>query len=207
MKIILEDIGKKFRNNWIFRHINHSIDVSSAILGKNGSGKSTLVQIISGFMLPTEGKVTYIEDNDRILSSQNNRHSFSIAAPYLELLEEYTLREHLEFHIKFKPLLNKITVDNALALSGLQNSANKQIRAFSSGMKQRTRLLLAICSDTPVVLLDEPTSNLDSDSIKWYHELVQEFHNNRLFIVCSNHFEKDYPFCTHQIDLATDKIV
>ncbi|HJP63705.1 MAG TPA: ATP-binding cassette domain-containing protein, partial [Mucilaginibacter sp.] len=89
-------------------------------------------------------------------------------------------------------------------LLNMHASRNKAIRYFSSGMKQRLKLALAFCSDTPMLMLDEPTSNLDKQGVEWYLGLVQQFAEGRLTIICSNQ-EHEYNFCKHRLDISDYK--
>ena len=205
MKIILEQISRRFNREWIFKNIDYSFDAgkSYAILGINGSGKSTLLQVISGSLSPSSGQLKYQFEGKEIPVEQVFKH-LSIAAPYLELIEEFTLFEILDFHFQFKARLNNLTNKQLIELLNMENSATKQLKYFSSGMKQRVKLILALCSDTPILLLDEPTSNLDEQGIDWYVSLINQFSNNRLVIVCSNQAH-EYGFCDYQLKLSDFK--
>lgn len=201
MNIELHNIGKRFNNDWIFRNLNlnFSNNNSYTITGSNGSGKSTLLQIILGFVLPTEGQIDYTE-NDNIIDTNNIFSTSSIAAPYIELIEEMTAIEFLEFHLKFKTLINTKSFEEILESVQLLKAKDKQIRFFSSGMKQRLKLAQAFFSDTNILLLDEPCSNLDQEGILLYHNLIREYTKNRLLIICSNE-EQEYSFCNINYDL------
>lgn len=205
MKILLEDIGRRFNQEWIFKRINYQFTAgqSYAILGPNGSGKSTLLQVLSGSLSPSRGKISYYNQEESIEIDQLYKN-LSISAPYLELIEEFTLRELITFHFRFKKMMNGLGTDELIALSQLESSANKEIRYFSSGMKQRVKLMLACCTDAAILLLDEPTSNLDSQSISWYLGLVNRFAAGRLLIVCSNQVN-EYSFCNHHIHITDYK--
>jgi ABC-type multidrug transport system ATPase subunit len=205
MQIILEQIGRRFNREWIFKKIDYSFKSgqSYAILGINGSGKSTLLQVISGSLTPSTGNLSYSLNNNEIAVEQVFQQ-LSIAAPYLELIEEFTLTEVLEFHFNFKTRLNNLTNKDLIELLNMDSSKNKQLKYFSSGMKQRVKLILALCADTPLLLLDEPTSNLDDQGINWYKDLVAKFTSNRLVIVCSNQAH-EYEFCTHQLLISDYK--
>ena len=202
MTISLKNIGKKFNKDWIFRNLNYEFtsNNSYAITGANGSGKSTLLQIISGFVIPTEGEVGSGE-----IEAINDKHQipniFSIAAPYLELIEEMTATEFLQFHQQFKSYINQLSIAEILSLVQLSNAADKQIRYFSSGMKQRLKLAQAFFSDSNILLLDEPCSNLDKQGISLYHQLINNYSGNRLIIICSND-EFEYSFCKEKINLS-----
>jgi ABC-type multidrug transport system ATPase subunit len=206
MKIILDNIGRRFNRDWIFRGVDHTFVSGKiyAVLGPNGSGKSTLLQVLNGSLSPSIGKIEYFYGDDRVSVEEVYKH-LSLAAPYLEVIEEFTLREMIDFHFKFKPYKNGMDKDNVLELLALEkNSRNKMIKYFSSGMKQRLKLALAFCSDTPMLMLDEPTSNLDSQGVAWYLSLVQQFAQNRLTIICSNQ-EHEYSFCDERLSIANYK--
>lgn len=205
MKISLTDAGKRFNRDWIFRHLTYEFSAgqSYAIVGPNGSGKSTLLQVLSGSMQVNEGNGEWSVDNKK-LELEKVYNYISICAPYLEVVEEMTLIEFLDFHAGFKPFLSSITSEKIISILGLENAVNKQIRNYSSGMKQRVKLAQAIFSDVPVVLLDEPCTNLDSTGIQLYHSLVNEYCKNRMVVVSSND-EVEFSFCKEKISLTTYK--
>jgi ABC-type multidrug transport system ATPase subunit len=198
MKISLTKAGKRFNRDWIFRNLTFEFTGGNAyaITGPNGSGKSTLLQVIGGSMVASEGKVNYEMHEDQFF-----RH-MSITAPYLELIEEMTAREFLSFHAQFKSLT--ASAQAILEKVGLDKAAHKQIRYFSSGMKQRLKLAQAIFSDVPCVLLDEPCTNLDAEGIALYQRLVAEYCNGRLVIVSSND-EQEYSFCKVRLNILDYK--
>jgi ABC-type multidrug transport system ATPase subunit len=200
MKIILSDAGKRFNREWIFRHFNYTFSSSHAyaITGPNGSGKSTLLQFIAGALVPTEGKISY--QTSLATTVTEIFPMIALAAPYLETIEEMTANEFLRFHQDFKPLLPALNIPQVLGRMGLAHAADKQIRFYSSGMKQRLKLAQAFFSDTPVLLLDEPTTNLDASGISLYHDLIHEFGEGRLVIVGSND-PLEYSFCRTMIDM------
>jgi ABC-type multidrug transport system ATPase subunit len=199
MKITLDNVGRRFNQEWIFRNLSYSFDPfgNYAILGPNGSGKSTLLSVLLGSLSLSEGKILYTGAAE--IPPEAVYSKMSLAAPYLDLIEEFTLQETIDFHFQFKdphPL-----VDNLL---GLAKSQDKALKYFSSGMKQRTKLVLACCADTPVLILDEPTSNLDSQGVSWYHELISKFTADRLVIIGSNQ-EHEYSFCQDFIQIEEYK--
>ena len=202
MEIILNQIGRRYNFNWIFRNINQKICTSDklVILGANGSGKSTLMQIISGAISPSEGSIKWSTNNQEIVSEKVFRQ-LSFASPYLELIEDFTLKEHLIFHFSLKESIEQLSVDEIIQLSGLAHASDKRIAYFSSGMKQRVKLLLAILSNTSLLLLDEPLSNLDKQAANWYTGLINRFAINRTIIVSSNNIEQEFEFCTKSIQL------
>lgn len=208
MDVKLNNIGRRFNREWIFQGIDYTFESGNtyAILGHNGSGKSTLLQVIAGSLSPSSGSLAYLKDG-KSFDSDSIYHHVSIAAPYMELIEEFNLRELLNFHFRFKQPLNQLTEKQILALTGLDKAASKPLKYFSSGMKQRIKLILALCSDTSLVLLDEPTSNLDQSGISWYREIISQFAKDRTLIVCSNQ-DYEYEFCNfnmHITDYKRDK--
>ena len=205
MTISLFDAGKRFNREWIFRHFTYTFESgqSYAITGPNGSGKSTLLQALSGSMMLNEGKISFTEVKTEI-STESIYRSVSICAPYLEVVEEMTLKEFLEFHHGFKPFLSGVNVKDIMAAVGLDKAADKQIRYYSSGMKQRVKLAQCIFSDTAIVLLDEPCTNLDAQGIELYHRLITDYCADRLVIVSSND-RVEYSFCNHFISISDYK--
>ncbi|MBM3415342.1 MAG: ABC transporter ATP-binding protein [Bacteroidetes bacterium] len=205
MTISLSDAGKRYNRDWIFRHFNYSFESgkSYAITGPNGSGKSTLLQAIGGSLLLNEGKIDYTI-GAKPCSAENAYRHVSICAPYLELIEEMSVKEFLDFHHGFKPFLPGITDDFIIRTIGLEKAVKKQIRYYSSGMKQRVKLAQCIFSDTALVLLDEPCTNLDSTGIRLYHDLINRYCQNRLVVVSSND-EVEYGWCKAVLNISDYK--
>ena len=205
MTISLSDAGKRYNRDWIFRHLTYTFEAgnSYAITGPNGSGKSTLLQSIGGALHLNEGTIQF-STGGKQLTEENIYQYISISAPYIEVVEEMTVKEFLEFHSQFKPMLSSITIDKIIALVGLENATNKQIRYYSSGMKQRVKLAQAIFSNVPVILLDEPCTNLDSTGIQLYHSLINDYCKDRMVVVSSND-EVEFSFCKERVSLTAYK--
>ena len=209
--IHLQKAGKRFNRDWIFRNFSYTFKTgqSYAITGSNGSGKSTLLQCIAASIQLSEGTAEYSAGNwetenrkqetgNQFLETENVYRHISVAAPYLEVIEEMTATEFLQFHASFKPLLTNITIPEILDILGLQAAATKQIRFYSSGMKQRIKLAQAIFSNVPVLLLDEPCTNLDKNGYDLYHTLIEDYCSSKLVIVSSNDIN-EYDFCREKI--------
>ncbi|MFT3982232.1 MAG: ABC transporter ATP-binding protein [Ferruginibacter sp.] len=192
MKISLQNAGKRFNREWIFRSCSFDFNATKAyaITGPNGSGKSTLLQVIAGAILHSEGNIVYTDSTGDNIEQPYSHIAF--AAPYLDLVEEMTATEFLQFHGNFKTL--SLPIAEVLEAVQLHKAAHKQIRYFSSGMKQRLKLAQAFFSSTPVLLLDEPTSNLDADGIALYSNLIDQQIGKRLIIISSN-VKEEYDFC------------
>ena len=205
MKIDLTKLGKRYNREWIFRNLNFSFDLHKhyAITGPNGSGKSTLLQVIAGSAIYHEGSIKYTANNKEVSPGKIYK-SISLSAPYIELIEEMTLQEFLDFHDKMKGWIATLDTKQIIILLRLEKSAHKQLRYFSSGMKQRVKLAQAIFSDVPVVLLDEPATNLDEEGVQLYNFLIRKYCEKRLVIVSSND-KKEYSFCEESIDMMDYK--
>ena len=206
LSIHLNNVGKKFRREWIFRKLNYDIQPCQklAILGGNGSGKSTLLQILSGFIASSEGTVTYVLENETLTNETVHRY-ISLASPYLQVIEDFTLIEMVEHTKVFKPFHKSISTTEFIELIQLPQASNKYIREFSSGMKQRLKLGLAILSETPLLLLDEPLSNLDQAGIQWYKSMMDTYATSRTVIVCSNAISNEYYFCDTTVNVMDYK--
>lgn len=205
MKVDLLNAGKRYNREWIYRGVALTLSSQNAyaITGPNGSGKSTLLQAIGGMLQLSEGSIQYITGNKQ-LTNEEVYQQVTFCAPYLDVIEEMTLVEFLQFHNQFKPFLPSLTAKDIITEIGLQSAATKQIRYYSSGMKQRVKLAQAIFSETGMVLLDEPCSNLDANGIELYHSLIQKYCKERLVIVCSND-KVEYSFCNEVISILNYK--
>jgi len=201
MQISLAEACKRFNKEWIFKNLNFQFEAGKhyALVGNNGSGKSTLLQIIAGYSSLTKGSIDWSP-----CDANNIYEQISFAAPYLELVEEFTATEQFEFQAQFKPIQKELSTEKILELIGLKNAAHKQIRYYSSGMKQRLKLALAIFSDCPILLLDEPCSNLDKEGYALYDTLIKDFAMHKLIIVGSND-PAEYHFCKAQVNLMDYK--
>ena len=203
MQITLTNTGKRYNREWIFRHLSYEFlsGKKYAITGPNGAGKSTLLQVIGGAVSCNEGSIRFTVDQKELPEESCYKY-ISLAAPYVELVEEMTATEFLLFHAQFKPF--NIPPDEILQVIGLQKAAGKQIRYYSSGMKQRLKLAQAFFCDTAALLLDEPTTNLDAGGIILYQQLISNYCNNKLVIISSND-KQEYDFCEEIIDVNSYK--
>lgn len=206
LHIRLDGIGKKYGSEWIFKNINLSLNSGDKIvlLGGNGSGKSTLLQIISGYVLPNAGKVIF-KNGDKTEEAENYKNHLSIATPYLELIEDYTLAELIEHCAIYKPFVNNLSAKEIIEIAELKHTENKHIKNYSSGMKQRAKLTLAILADCELLLLDEPASNLDKNAVEWYNKLIQQYASHKTIIVCSNSVKEEFSFCDKELNVMNYK--
>ncbi len=205
MKIVAENLGKRFNREWIFKKLNFAFEQGSsyAIVGPNGSGKSTLMQVLWGQVPASTGSLTYSNKNTTIPDEEAYKQ-VSIATPYMDLIEEFTLTEMVQFHFKFKPVAKNLSTGALTDLMELSHAQNKLISNFSSGMKQRLKLGLAFFADTSALFLDEPTTNLDKRAIEWYQVKLREYGASRLVLIASN-TEYEYPENCQKVNLMSLK--
>ncbi|MEZ0486432.1 ABC transporter ATP-binding protein [Fibrella aquatica] len=206
MKIVAEQIGKKYRREWIFRGVDLTLSAGNSytFVGPNGSGKSTLLQVLAGMQPSSAGKLTYLTNGKPIDEDDWFRH-IVLAAPYLELIEELTLTELLDFHRRFKPFRQGMESAELIEQMMLTHARDKEIKFFSSGMKQRVKLGLAFFSEANIVLLDEPTSNLDRQGAAWYHEhvvqLIAPSTEPPVLLLIGSNQPSEYDFCSNVLDV------
>lgn len=205
MTISAENLGLRYTNEFVFKNLNYKFESGKiyAILGPNGSGKSSLMKVLSGYVSPVKGHLLFEKNNERIQSEEIYKE-IAFEAPYIELIEEFTLSEHLAFHSNFKSFVNDLSVDDILDLAELQQHAHKAVSNFSSGMKQRLKLSLAILSNAEVLLLDEPATNLDSNGVAWYHNLLKDYARNKIVIIASNR-QDEYEMADEHLNIEDFK--
>jgi len=204
MKITTENLGKRFNREWIFRNVSLTFESGTvyAIVGPNGSGKSTLLQILWGQLPPSTGTLTYATQQG-VIPVEEIFRELSIATPYQELIEEFTLEEMVRFHFRFKKSRGG-SVGEVIERLELRHASKKLISNFSSGMRQRLKLGLAFLSESAILFFDEPTTNLDKKSMGWYHDQFSLLPPGLLVLIASNQ-ESEYPNTAQKIDISTFK--
>lgn len=198
--ITLDRLQKTFGNQRILQDVSFQFEEGSktVVLGSNGSGKSTLIKILSGAQEATENPPVYSFDGASVPANQAGAIC-SIAAPYVALNPMFTFNETLDFHRRMCGFINGVDIDFWVKKAGLEPHKNKRVKTYSSGMQQRVRLLLAIASPRPLLLLDEPTSNLDKDGVAYYQSLIRELAIDKTVIVASNYLTHEYDFCRGEL--------
>lgn len=206
MELLLDTCGRRYGRDWIFRNLSTRIHSGSQgiFVGSNGSGKSTLLQVCSGFLSPSEGEISF-QHQGKVIEIDRVYQHLSLAAPYLDVFEDLSLEESINFHRRFNALRRNMKTEELIDRCELGAHAKKQVKHFSSGMRQRLRLGLAILSDSHLLCLDEPTSNLDQSAIAWYRNLLREESAERTVLVSTNHNQDDYLQADFTIDLSDYK--
>jgi ABC-type multidrug transport system ATPase subunit len=203
--ITTNGLGKRFNREWIFRKFNYSFEPEKiyAVTGPNGSGKSTLMQVLWGQSLPTSGTIVYHVNGNEIPVTEIFNH-VSIATPYMDLIDEFTLQEQIDFHFKIKEVRDGFRRDELPEIMYLHAARKKQIGNFSSGMRQRLKLGLAFYTKADIIFLDEPGTNLDKQAFNWYLEQLQIIKPTTLIIIASNNPE-EYPEAFQMINISDFK--
>ena len=198
--IVLEGLQKKFGKQHILQDVSYTFQTGSktVILGSNGSGKSTLIKILSGSLEATEGSPVYTFEGSNVTAKSAGLH-VGIAAPYIALNPMFSLKETLAFHEQFCPFPEGFKLTDWLYKAGLAAHEDKRLSTFSSGMLQSVRLLLAEANNRPLLLLDEPISNLDAEGVQFYTELIRSFALSKTIIVGSNYQKDEYSYCTDEL--------
>ena len=191
--ISVDDLSKRFNREWIFKNLSFEFlpGFVYAITGPNGSGKSTLLQVVWGQVPPTSGAIRYRKNGAATPIEEVFRH-VSIATPYMDLVDEFTLREMLDFHFSLKKIREGYTAADLIGIMYLEKAAEKQLRNFSSGMKQRLKLGLALYTQADVYFLDEPGTNLDANAFTWYRAELEKIEKTAIALIASND-PNEYP--------------
>ena len=203
MRVELQEVTHSFGGEDVLSRLSLVIQPgeSWAITGGNGSGKTTVLRCLSGLIRPREGRVVWLGSDEEPIHSGKWSSLWSYAAPYMELPEELSMAEVLRLQEDQRGLLDGMSRQQLIERSGLGQAVNRPIKGFSSGMKQRLRLLLAYCTDSKIIFLDEPTSNLDRAAMAWMIELDDSLRTDRTLIVGSNHIEPELGLCAKMIEL------
>jgi ABC-type multidrug transport system ATPase subunit len=200
ISISTNNLSKRFNREWIFRKLNFTFEEGKtyAITGPNGSGKSTLLQILWGQMPQTSGEIKYSNGNTEVAAEDIFRHC-TIATPYMDLIEELTLQEQLDFHFSMRSSRG-LTVEEMIDKMYLTPARDKTISNFSSGMRQRVKLAIAFFTQADIVFLDEPGTNLDHRAFDWYLEHLHALPHETLVLIASNQ-PSEYPLNAQKIDI------
>ena len=188
--IEIDKVGKKFYQQWLYRDLSFSVQKgeSLAILGNNGSGKTTLLRILAGQLSCSEGRVFYLKAEKKVPYESMYQH-ISWAGPHTALYPDLTLTEHLSLHFSFKKSL--LPIPDIIEKLHLSQDAHKKLRFYSSGMLQRAKIGIALFSESDILILDEPTANMDEANAAYMLQLIAEHKGDRIYLLASN-LEREY---------------
>lgn len=200
ISLSVKDLKKNFDRKQIFDNITFELgnSTSLAIAGRNGSGKSTLIKILANLLSPTSGTIELNIDNNLLNRKDYYKH-IGFVSPYLNLYDEFTGKENLEIVSKIRGL-NNFSIDEVLNQTGLYERRNDLLKIYSSGMKQRLKMAFAFLHNPNVLLLDEPTSNLDKDGIDIVTHIINEYKKDRIVIIATND-EYEKSLCEKEVRL------
>ncbi|MEL6649872.1 MAG: ATP-binding cassette domain-containing protein [Bacteroidota bacterium] len=200
LHIRLEQVGKQFYRRWIFRDINLNLGEhpQTALVGTNGSGKSTLLRIIAGQLAPSEGQISFHAGEKKLPVARVYQH-LSWAGPQVEMYPELTLEELIRLHFQLKTCLLPDPME-LIDLLRFRGHHQKPLKFFSSGMQQRAKVGIALLSQSDLLLLDEPTSNMDEANASRMLELIDQYRQDRVFVLASN-LPREHERLDHRIQL------
>ena len=205
ISITASEVSKEFDRRLIFKDISFSLSspASLSITGKNGAGKSTLSKFIAGVLSPTHGTVTY-SDHEKQMGIEEFKHQIGFVSPYLNLYDEFTALENLQILSRIRALsqVNGERIKELLALVGLWNRRDDMVGTFSSGMKQRLKYAFALLHNPAVLILDEPTSNLDSEGIEVIKKIILQQQKTNILVIATNNKE-EASWCAQQVQVGT----
>lgn len=204
MKLVLSNITKEFNRRPIFRDISVALDDidSLVITGKNGAGKSTLIKIIAGVLSPTRGTVEF-RDNRAVWTPDEVRDQIGLVSPYLQLYDEFSAVENLQYLSRIRANAVRIEEESERLLRqfGLWTQRHDHVRTYSSGMKQRLKFIFALLHRPRVLLLDEPTANLDAEGIGVVQQVVEQQKKSGILIIATN-VESEVVWCKKRLHLG-----
>ena len=183
----ISKLTHEFDGRVVFNSLDFAYDGAClAITGPNGSGKSTLLRIIAGLLHPTAGEAKLVIDGCEV-ERERVREFVGLAAPDVRLYTELSARENLLFVLRARGLSNlKTLASDALEAVGLTERCDDKIGELSSGLRQRAALAVAIAHNPPILLLDEPSSNLDEPGRRMLQGVIKSQSARGLVIIATN---------------------
>jgi heme exporter protein A len=200
-------IAREFDRRPVFKDISFSLSTPSslAITGENGAGKSTLSKILAGVLSATEGSILYSADGTAV-NIEEFKHRIGFVSPHLNLYDEFTALENLQLlsRIRASNRQNDRRINKLLSLVNLRHRRNDLVGTFSSGMKQRLKYAFALLPEPAVLILDEPTSNLDAEGVEFVTQIIKR-QKKRGILVLATSDKKEAEWCTKKIQLKSSK--
>ncbi len=195
------NISKRYTYR-LFSNISFTVSTgqSIAIVGPNGSGKSTLLKIIGSIVFPDTGSVEYFNHQDAIPAG-NVFHYTGIVAPYIQCYNQLTLTENINF------AFGAVTQDAITLIKRLDlyQHKDRMLHTYSTGMLQRAKIAMALLKKPPVLLLDEPGSNMDEYGRTILFEIIKEISSHTAIVVATND-SREANICQRSINLATSVV-
>jgi len=203
----LDSLTKIFGRRLIFDKLSYEFTAGKVygISGPNGSGKSTLAKIIAGIITPTTGSVVHMLESKPLKVEELHNH-IGFVSPYLLLYDEFTASENLFHFARIRGInLEQDYADLLLNRFDIYSRRNDYVKTYSSGMKQRLKFVFAFLHRPELVILDEPTSNLDNSGKDAVYSIVSDESAGRIIIIASNE-DADLAKCSEVIYLENFKL-
>jgi heme exporter protein A len=188
ISVELRGVGKSFNRRPIFADVNAVVreGCALAITGANGSGKSTLLRLICGLLVPSRGVVEITVDGHKHYPT-DVRNCFGLVAPDVSLYGELTALENMGFFARVRGLPARNDEFAALlARLGLADRGHDEVRTYSSGMRHRLKYACALLHHPPILLLDEPSTNLDEEGIAIVYQVIAEQKQRGILVFATN---------------------
>lgn len=202
VEIKAEKLRKVFSRKTIFSDISFSLEThrSLSITGRNGAGKSTLLKVLTSLLAPSSGSITLTKDGSRIPATHHFQH-IGFVAPYLQLYDEFTAWENLDLMRKIRNVdAHDEYLDELLKKVNLFPRKDDFVRTYSSGMKQRIKYACALVHKPFVLMLDEPTANLDAEGQEIVRQVIEEQKQKGIVIIATNESD-EISWCNDVVDL------
>ncbi|TAK63966.1 MAG: ABC transporter ATP-binding protein, partial [Bacteroidetes bacterium] len=184
----VQQLSKTFNRKLIFSNVTFNLKESGSLIigGKNGSGKSTLLKILIGVLTQSKGAIA-ISVHGKAVKREEQFKYCGFVSPYLQMYDEFTALENLHFVKKIRGVqASDEFILSLLERVNLSAAKNQLVRTYSSGMKQRLKYAFGLLHQPPILMLDEPTANLDSEGKATVHAIVEEQKQKGILIVATN---------------------
>ncbi|MBQ7455844.1 MAG: ABC transporter ATP-binding protein [Clostridia bacterium] len=209
--ITLEGVTKRYGEAYAVREIGFTARRGEVLglLGQNGAGKSTTLNIMTGCLAPTAGRVT-IDGHDMLTAPRLAKRCLGYLPEVPPLYEEMTVRAYLRFVCELKLVLRAdipAHVQDIARRTGLEDALGRRIGNLSKGFRQRVGLAQALCGDPEALILDEPTAGLDPRQTAEFRELVRKSSEGRTVIFSSHILSEVQALCDRVIILHQGRVV
>jgi heme exporter protein A len=186
-------LSKRFGTRIVLKNLDFSLDSGAcvAVVGRNGAGKSTLLRLVAGLLEPSRGEIHW--------NSQKPRAFCALAAPDAPLYRELSCLENLRF---FAQTRDETALVAHLAKWELERRAHDLAGDLSSGLRSRLQLAVASWFERPILLLDEPSANLDESGRSLVEKLIVEQKTRGITLLATND-SRDFAWCDGRIEIGS----
>ena len=209
--IEVKDLVKRYGNHAAVDHLSFTVDTGKVVgfLGPNGAGKSTTMNMITGYIAPTEGTVL-IDGIDMSQEPEKAKENIGYLPEIPPLYQDLRVREYLQFVAELKKLPKKernLAVYNTMKETKTKDVSERLIRHLSKGYKQRVGLAAAMLGSPDILILDEPTVGLDPSQIIEIRELIRELSKSHTILLSSHIMQEISAVCDEIIIINKGKMI